>query len=156
MALLIHGFSPVNAWLLITCDTAFYAIICIIYTYFQKHASQDTVQTCLVKSIYVMWTPLPQLFGLVYFHYQGVLLVFIITMFYRNSCINAKCEAFDHSLHYLPVTLLEVFRLKWVKIYHSLGKFGRHQIHNIFLYLCYMDFFSLSQIIAATLIFFHP
>ena len=26
-ALLIHGFSPVNAWLLITCDTVFYAII---------------------------------------------------------------------------------------------------------------------------------
>ena len=27
IALFIHGFSPVNAWLLITCDTAFYAII---------------------------------------------------------------------------------------------------------------------------------
>ena len=27
IALLIHGFSPVNARLLITCDTAFYAII---------------------------------------------------------------------------------------------------------------------------------
>ena len=25
--LLIHSFSSVNAWLLITCDTAFYAII---------------------------------------------------------------------------------------------------------------------------------
>ena len=25
--MLIHGFSPVNARLLITCDTAFYAII---------------------------------------------------------------------------------------------------------------------------------
>ena len=27
IALLIHGFSPVNAWMLITCGTAFYAII---------------------------------------------------------------------------------------------------------------------------------
>ena len=42
-ALLLHGFSPVNARLLITCDTAFYAIIPLKPALGAYAASQTTV-----------------------------------------------------------------------------------------------------------------
>ena len=41
--LLIHGFSPVNAQLLIRCDTAFYAIMHVVMDE-KEHMSQGMVK----------------------------------------------------------------------------------------------------------------
>ena len=57
--LLIHGFSPVNARLLITCDTAFYAITCC--KYLLQHEKSYFWHVCPTKaqinlSIHTVWS----------------------------------------------------------------------------------------------------
>ena len=61
--------------------------------------------------------------GTVYFQKQGIWSVFIITMFIEISIYNANSVdpdqthslASDLGLHYLPVTILGLSKLKWVK-----------------------------------------
>ena len=80
--------------MVIRLNTVFRAYLC------QVDSSTTTLRTglflgagCLVSFlsllcfIYVKWTLLQQLLGPVCFQEQGVWLVFIITMFYRNSSI---------------------------------------------------------------------
>ena len=50
-------------------------------------------------------------------------------MFYRNSCVDTDqmphCAASELDLHYLPITLLGVSQLKWVK---SRKQTGNHKV----------------------------
>ena len=55
IAWLIHGFWPVETWILIACDTAFYAIICYWYLFFSTEPLDEIMTLVIVHYTYFLY-----------------------------------------------------------------------------------------------------